>query len=74
MFSVEEVEHMRAMNIGLDKDKLDLLILGKLSTFIARGEQTAGSKHKEVERKKMRCNYMHEGITFVLLLFFTISM
>ena len=57
----------RTINAGLDKEQLDLLLLGKVSTFIRRGNTTRSTKKRAHERTKVRCNYTHEGKIFFVL-------
>jgi len=53
----------RAIALSLDKESLDLMIMGKVSTIIQCGEETATSRRKsQVERKHVRCRYKHENL------------
>ena len=57
-----DIEMIRAVNASMEKTQLGLLILGKISTVISLDATTLRSKKAaETERKRPRCNYIHEG-------------
>ena len=60
-FGGTEVLLTRTINAGLEKEMMDLLLLGKVSTFIRRGGTTGSQKKRVHERMKVRCKYTHEG-------------
>ena len=60
-FDTESIETLRLTNASLDKDQLDLLLLGKISSVISRHAMTTRSRHVQTERRRSRCTYAHEG-------------
>ena len=64
-FGGAEILLTRTINAGLEKEQMDLLLLGKVSTFIWRGGATRSQKKRAHERTKVRCKYTHEGNIFI---------
>lgn len=56
-FGLNDIATIRTNYHAMDKETLDLTILGKLSVFMNREKKTDRSK----ERKFSYCNYMQEG-------------
>ena len=57
---MEAVNAGRAIAKSLDKEALDLMIKGKVSTVIECGEETACKCKRQKFRKRVRCRYTHE--------------
>ena len=51
-FDTESITDLRLTNASLDKDQLDLLLLGKSSSVISRHAMTTRSRHLQTARMK----------------------
>ena len=58
-FDKESIDNLRLTNASLDKDQLDLLLLGKISSVISRHAMTTRSHSVQTERRRSRCTYAH---------------
>lgn len=66
LFDEKDIEYNRMMAASMEKSELDLVVLGKLSTFFNKGKWTVSSKKKATERKRARSIFTHEGKIIII--------